>query len=65
MKVLLARGFCDVKPYIMESNPSRVVLLIPPEAGVRSTHLREVDWLHVWIVLRICYNIEHMASDSI
>ena len=51
--------FCDVKAhkYNLHSFPGR--LEIPPVAGVRSTHHREVDWLHVWVVLRSCYYIEH------
>ena len=57
--------FCDVKPYIIKSNPSRVVLLIPPEAGVRSTHHMEVNWLHVWVVLRRCYYIEHTVVTTV
>ena len=51
--------FCDVKThkYILYSFPGR--LEISPVAGVRSTYHKFVNQLHIWVILRRCYYIEH------
>ena len=62
---LLYMRFCDVKAhkYDLHSFPGR--LEIPPDVGVRFTQHREVDWLHVWVVLRRCYYIEHTVVTTV
>ena len=51
--------FCDVKAHKLDLRTFPGRLEIPSYTGVRSTQHREVDWLHVWVVLRMCYYIEH------